>query len=86
MTKTAIIKARIDVDLKKEIEIIFHELGLNASVAINLFYQQVRLRHGLPFNVNIPQEVTIQTFKDTDKNHNIIECENADDMFKKLGI
>ena len=31
-------------------------------------------------------ELTKKTIEDTDKNLNIIECETAEEMFKKLGI
>jgi len=37
-------------------------------------------------DIKIPNEITEQTFKDTDNGKNIITCDNADDMFDKLGI
>ena len=35
--------------------ILFNELGLDMSTAINLFLHQCVLRGGLPFNVEIPR-------------------------------
>jgi len=54
MPKTAMIRARTEPDLKREAESVFHELGLSQTEAINLFYRQVVLQHGLPFRVAIP--------------------------------
>ncbi len=44
------------------------------------------MRKGLPFDVAIVNEITHQTFEDTDAGRNLVVCENADDMFDKLGI
>ena len=86
MSKSEMIRARIEPDLKKDVENIFSELGLNPTTAINIFYRQVKLLNGLPFNIRIPNETTIKTFKDTDAEKNLIHCEDADDMFNKLSI
>jgi DNA-damage-inducible protein J len=58
MPKTAMIRARTNQALKEEAEHVFHELGLNQTQAINLFYRQVVLHHGLPFEVKIPNATT----------------------------
>ena len=86
MPKTEMIRARVEPDLKKEVERIFSELGLSPSSAINLFYHQVKIRRGLPFNVVIPNETTVKTFRDTDAGKNLVRCEDDEDMFDKLGI
>jgi DNA-damage-inducible protein J len=86
MAKTATIRARIEPRLKQEVEKLFKEVGLTTTEAINLFYRQVKLRNGLPFNVVIPNKTTEKVFKDTDAKRNLIRCEDADDMFDKLGI
>jgi len=51
MTKTATVRTRIKPDPKESAEHVFCELGLNPTQAITLFYRQVELRHGLPFDV-----------------------------------
>lgn len=86
MPKAEIITAPIEPSLKEEVESIFKELGLSATEAISLFYHQVKLRKGLPFEVRIPNATTIRTFRDTDAGKNLVHCENAEDMFNKLGI
>jgi DNA-damage-inducible protein J len=47
------IRARTEPELKADVEGIFKELGLSATEAINLFYRQVRLKNGLPFEVRM---------------------------------
>ena len=86
MNKSSTIRARIEPDLKEKAEHIFRKLGLTTTQAITLFYRQVEMRNGLPFDVVIPNETTCQTFEDTDAGRNLVVCEDADDMFKKLGI
>ncbi len=49
--RDAIVRARVDPNLKLEAEAIFQELGLNTAEAIRMFLAQVRLRRGLPFRV-----------------------------------
>lgn len=86
MSKSSTIRARIEPELKIKAEHIFRQLGLSTTQAITLFYKQVELREGLPFNIAISNEITHQTFDDTDAGRNLIVCDNAEDMFKKLGL
>ena len=86
MSKTSTVRARIDPMLKKEVEDLFHELGISTTEAINIFYHQVKIRQGLPFPIIIPNETTKEVFQDTDEGKNIIYCTDVDEMFKKLKI
>ena len=62
MSKSAMVRARIEPELKKHAEDIFLQLGLSVTQAITLFYKQVEARNGLPFNVVIPNRETLNTF------------------------
>lgn len=53
MAKTANLYTRIDPELKEQAECILHSLGLPPSTAITMFYKQVVLQQGLPFNVKL---------------------------------
>jgi len=86
MIKTATVRARIQPTLKDRAEHVFNRLGLNPTQAITIFYRQVELRNGLPFDLAIPTSTTRQTFDSTDAGHDMIVCKDAEDMFKKLGI
>ncbi len=86
MSKSAVVRARMEPDLKENAESILERLGLNATQAITLFYRQVELRNGLPFELSIPNDETRQTFEATDAGRDLVVCEDVDDMLKKLGI
>jgi addiction module RelB/DinJ family antitoxin len=86
MPKSSSIHARIAPDLKEEAEAILKKLGLNASQAITLFYQQIRLTRGLPLMLRVPNETTRQTLDDTDAGKNLIYCRDAEDLFARLKL
>lgn len=52
--KSANLYARIEPDVKEQAEKILSALGIPASNAINMFYKQIILQRGLPFEVKIP--------------------------------
>ncbi len=46
---------RIDADTKQQANILFGQLGIDMSSAVNLFLRQCVMRGGLPFSVEVPQ-------------------------------
>ena len=52
--KTSNLYARIEPEVKEEAESILAALGIPASNAINMFYKQIILNRGIPFEVKIP--------------------------------
>ncbi len=55
MAKSANLYARIEPDLKEQAENILTALGIPASNAITMFYKQIILQNGLPFEVKLPE-------------------------------
>ena len=53
MEKGATVNARIERELKQQAEAILHDVGLSSAQAIRLFYKQVCLKKGLPFEDQI---------------------------------
>ena len=51
MSKTETIRARIEPELKHNAETVLAALGLSVTEALTLFYKQISLQHGLPFDV-----------------------------------
>ena len=86
MSKSEMIRARIEPGLRDEAEKVFRKLGLTTTHAITLFYKQVELRNGLPFDLVIPNTTTRRTFDDTDADRNLVICDDVNDMFRKLDI
>ena len=61
MAKTANLYARIEPDVKEQAESILSALGIPASNAINMFYKQIILHRGLPFEVKMPAVRPVDT-------------------------
>ncbi|MGE5432735.1 MAG: type II toxin-antitoxin system RelB/DinJ family antitoxin [Syntrophomonadaceae bacterium] len=53
MAKTATIRARIEPELKSEVENIFKKLGVSTTEVISMLYSQVKLNKGLPFEIKL---------------------------------
>jgi DNA-damage-inducible protein J len=60
---------RIRPDIKTEAESIIHDLGLSVSTAFELFYRQIILHRGLPFDVRIPNVTTRRAIENARKGH-----------------
>lgn len=83
MSKNAVIKAVTDAELKTKVEQIFVDIGMTPDEAVNLFYAQVLLHNGLPFDRKIPNKITISAMNDTEKH--IGETFNSvDQLFQDL--
>jgi len=54
--REATVSARMNAEMKRRAEEIFEKLGLSHSSAINLFYSQIILKKGLPFQMNLEDE------------------------------
>ena len=72
-TKSANLYARIEPDVKEKAESILSTLGIPASSAINMFYKQIILQRGLPFEVKIPsaRPVDISTLSEAEFNEEL---------------
>lgn len=84
MSKTATVRARMEPALKKDVESLLSQMGISTTEAINMFFSQVRLRKGLPFPVEIPNEFTRETFEKTDRGEELHTYRDIEDMFEAL--
>jgi len=84
MARTAMIRARLEPTLKTNAEKILRQLGMSSTEAITLFYTQVTLRKGLPFDVKLPNQTTLDTFKKTDQDLELNEYDNLDEFIRKI--
>lgn len=84
MHKVATINTRIEPKLKTQAEAILHKVGLTSAEAVRLFYMQVCLQKGLPFEVKIPNKETIKAMQDADK-RKTRKVKSVDKLFEDLG-
>ena len=69
-TKSANLYARIEPDLKEQAESILSSLGIPTSNAITMFYKQIVLQRGLPFEVKLPVAQPLDVSKLTEQQMN----------------
>ena len=84
MPKTETIRARVDSKLKANAEAVLHKLGLTASDAIWLFYRQIALRKGLPFDVKLPNAATRQAIQELEEGKVLTRYDDFDDFRKAM--
>ena len=84
MAKTETIRARVEPMLKEGAEVIFEKLGLSSTEAITLFYKQVMLRRGLPFNVELPNKETAETLRKARQGKEVHSYNSLDEFFEKI--
>lgn len=54
-TKTANVLARVEPDVKEQAESIMSQLGVPASVVINMLYKQIIMTKSIPFTLTMPK-------------------------------
>ncbi len=80
------VRARIDSELKREVEEILKQIGLTTSQAITLFLNRVKIERGIPFELKLPSKSTLEAIEEI-KRGDIIEYKSSDpisEMMKDL--
>ncbi|OKH19737.1 type II toxin-antitoxin system RelB/DinJ family antitoxin [[Limnothrix rosea] IAM M-220] len=86
MDNPVTVEVNIEETLQQDVEKILGCLGLSVDQAIALFYEQIAKHNGLPFQSDDCNGETLETFTATDRGDDLVVCEDADDMFSRLGI
>ena len=84
-TKTASARALLDPKVKEEAEEILKRLGLSVSKSFELFYRQVIVQRGLPFELHIPNEKTMKAIENS-RDGKGQRFSSAQELFDDLGI
>ena len=80
MAKSETIRARVEPELKREAEAVLKALDLNVSEAITLFYRQVALRRGLPFEIKLPNETTRAAMRNAIEGKDLTEWSDLEEL------
>jgi DNA-damage-inducible protein J len=80
--KTAAVHSRIQPEIKEKAERILHRLGLSPTEAIRMFYTQITLKNGLPFDVVIPNEETVKALEDSRAGKNLEKFDSVEELFE----
>lgn len=97
MANTATVYARIDPDLKLEVDTILSELGVTPSSVVQMLYSQIKLTKSIPFPIRIPvkqplsiEEMTLEQLNTelqkgyaSVKHGRVHSADEVDDILKK---
>jgi len=86
MTANAVVRARIDESLKNEAAAVLADMGLTVSDAVRILLTKVAKEKALPFDMQTPNALTVETLRKSERGENLHQAKDADDMFKQLGI
>jgi len=86
MGKSATIHTRIDERTKKKAQNILKILNIPMSEAISMFLRQIILHKGIPFEIKIPNEVTLKAHELAKNGKEIHKFDNLEDLFEALEI
>jgi len=67
MALDATVRARIDAGLKEDVEKILSEIGISTSQAIAMFMKGIKRERGIPFELKIPNEETLEAMREIDE-------------------
>lgn len=86
MSKSAIVRARLEPALKKDAERVFAKLGLTTSEAIHLLFRQVSLTRSLPFPRHLPNAETKRTLASSRRGKGVVQFKSKSGLYRHLGL
>jgi DNA-damage-inducible protein J len=81
MSKTAMIRARTEPEVKEKAEAVMREIGLNPSAVITMLYRAIIKAGGLPFQ---PNATTRAAMHETATGENLTYADSMDELFAGL--
>lgn len=82
--KTETVRARIEPDLKRDVEQVLDQLGLSTTDAIRIYFNQIRLIQGLPFEIKLPNKETLEAIHYSEQTTHIHSYPNTEKLFDDL--
>ena len=84
MAENAVVRARINQEIKEEATVVLASMGLTVSDAFRLMLTRVAREKALPFEPLIPNEETIKAMKETREGKNLKSFDSVDDLMADL--
>jgi DNA-damage-inducible protein J len=84
MSKSAMVRARVEPHLKERAEALLEAMGLSATTAITLFYRQIIQRKALPFEIRAPNASTRRAMQAARAGRDVVSADSMDDLLAKL--
>jgi DNA-damage-inducible protein J len=80
MLKTEVVHTRVAPDLKHSVEAVLRRVGLSTTDAVSLFFHQIVLNNGLPFEIRIPNKTTRKTLEEARIGKNMKSYASVEEM------
>lgn len=81
MKQDATLSLRINSKLKSDVEEILDQLGINMTTAILMYFNQIKMQNGIPFNPVIPKPKTYNEYTEKELldsiNHSLNDYKNG---------
>ena len=86
MSKTTVVRARIEPKLKLQAEKVFARLGLSTSEAIQLMFRQATLTQSLPLPLHLPTAETKRALRDAQRGRGVTKFKDKAGLYRSLGL
>ena len=86
MSKRATLNVVLPRTLKSEVDEILSELGMTAKQTIHLFYRQIQLNRGIPFEMRLPNNLTAKTLREGRSGKGVRRFRTKKELFADLGL
>jgi DNA-damage-inducible protein J len=83
MTENAVVRARINEQVKEEASVVLHAMGLTASDAFRMMMIRIARDKALPFEPLVPNEETIEAIKAVRRGE-VTRVGSVDELFASL--
>lgn len=81
-----VVRARVSPELKREATDALEAMGLSVSDYIRMALVRVARDKAVPFAVEVPNAVTADTLRASERGEQLNEARDADDLFRQLDI
>lgn len=78
--KTVAVHSRIEPEIKEQAESILLRIGVTPTEAIRMFYTEITLRNGLPFEIPVPNTTTVKALEDSRSGRDLETFSSVDDL------
>jgi DNA-damage-inducible protein J len=85
MATNAVVRSRINADVKEKATAVLEEMGLTVSDVMRIVLTRIAKENALPFDLK-PNKLTSETMRKTARGEEIHQAKDAADLFNKLGI
>ncbi|GMA08245.1 hypothetical protein GCM10025886_13960 [Tetragenococcus halophilus subsp. flandriensis] len=85
--ESKVVQVQLDKELVEKAESILKDLGLDRTTALRIFYKQIVLNNGLPFEIKYPDTPNAETIKALEEDlTNAPSYSSSEELWKELGV